>query len=140
MLYFWKTIQNFVCTNNDLIHICNNIGVSRRSLIPILLQALPCVHDALDGIKIENNKKEKFLLVSDREENIFMISTIVSSTFLYNLATIFVDRIFHSCPRHKIVYYALICFRVLNMLHHKTLPNLVYFFLCYCICLPSFRM
>lgn len=63
-------------TVDDANWIRKNIGQARRTIIPTLPNEQLDVHDSLNSIKIETNKKENFLILNDKATNFIMFSTI----------------------------------------------------------------
>ena len=85
----------------DLKNLTMAIYRKRRTKFPTLPKSRENVHDALDVMELETNKKEKFCLLNSKEHGIIILSCNSNLLALCTkVSEIFVDGTFKCCPKY----------------------------------------
>lgn len=86
-------------TTVDVNCLRKNIYHARRKDMPKLPMDIQQVHTALESRNVVTNRKEQFLLVNDKINNIVIFSCKTNLEFLCSLDTIYVDGTFNFCTK-----------------------------------------
>lgn len=87
-------------TSADIALIRQCLYRSRRPSLPPLPKSLSDVHEALDSVDIQTNRKEEFLLENDKINNIVIFSCKTNLEFLVQCDSVYVDGTFEYCTKH----------------------------------------